>query len=147
MVELTSALRSKADDALINCIEGIESTDLLAATWLRVVVTIVNPADTADSDGNEDGSETPASYTDRRAYRHALIERRRAQLRGVLDEVKARLHAESLTVNGGLVSRSIVVEGRASGVLSVLDDANIARITLDQEVVLRDGESAPSVDD
>jgi len=121
MVELTDAQRSKADDALINCIEGIENTDLLAATWLRVVVTIVNPADTADDDENEDASENPAIQTDRRTYRRALIDRRRVQLRRVLDEVKARLHSESLTVNGGLVSRSIVVEGRASGLLSVLD--------------------------
>ncbi|TAF16563.1 MAG: NACHT domain-containing protein, partial [Nostocales cyanobacterium] len=78
----------------------------------------------------------PADFPSPLAYRQALIEQRKNQISQVLGDTIQELQKLSLTMQGGTMSRVLVVEGSATDILRSLELSGVNHVSLDQLVGL-----------
>jgi hypothetical protein len=75
-----------------------------------------------------------ADFSDRTAYRKALIDTQKQLINEQLSVVKQALNDYSLSVKGGDISQAVVVEGSAGNILSSLDLPAVKYASLDKEL-------------
>jgi hypothetical protein len=76
----------------------------------------------------------PHQFPTRAAYRQALIEHRERQLADELADIMHALEELSLTVHGGRMSPTVVVEGAARRILQALKFPGVRHASLDRPI-------------
>ena len=89
---------------------------------------------------------SPSDFTSRVAYRQALIEARQKQSSAAISSTLESLQELSLTMRGGAISETVVLEGRASEILKALDLPGLQRATLDRLIKTPDAVALKGID-
>ena len=124
---MDQAIAAKIDPTLRAALEQRPPSDVL-----RVVVVLGT-----DAASHREGPEpNPTGFESRTAYRKALIEREQAAQATAQAPVREALERLGLTLQGGHLGRTLVVEGPASSLLQALRLPAIRSATLDRPIAL-----------
>lgn len=117
--KLDTGLRRKLDEAS-------------SGESLRIVVRLLSPSPQA---APPDEIRTGA-FPNRQEYRRELIRRRRAGTEGTFGGVIDRIRKLGVSVYGGGLVQTVVLEGPAEGVVKALDLDEVAHADLDRPLTL-----------
>lgn len=79
---------------------------------------------------------SPGDFPSRIDYRKALIAQRQQMVQRDVGDVKRKLEELALTVKGGLISPTVVVEGTARSIFESLQLEGVEHASLDREISL-----------
>ncbi|MBD2489653.1 NACHT domain-containing NTPase [Aulosira sp. FACHB-615] len=80
----------------------------------------------------------PADFPNRQAYRQALIDLQKQQVKNAVGETIKELESLGLTITGGEMSETVIVRGEARQILSSLELAAVRRASLDRAIAIND---------
>jgi hypothetical protein len=124
----------KADPLLQEALKRANGDEILRA------IMLLGPE--GDSEKNHIEQEPdPEQFADRAAYRQALINSRQRQISHQLGDIMQDLRARSLTLFGGTISPTVVVEGAAREILRSLDLPGVRHASLDRVIQLHEPSS------
>jgi len=116
----------KADPLLQEALKRATGDEILRT------VMVLSP----EREPQSDRAPEPHQFSTRAAYRQALIQHREHQLAHALGSIMRALAALSLTVHGGRMSPTVVVEGAARKILQSLECPGVRHASLDRPLQL-----------
>ena len=122
----------------------LEKIDPLLETELReargdeklLVVMLLNDNSPEKEDNQFEPELHPSQFPDRKSYRQALINLQEKRVRNAIGDTLKELENLSLITKGGIISRTVVVEGTARQILASLALEAVNHVTLDQPIAL-----------
>ena len=114
-MNLTQHQHDKVDTLLLDALTKAEPD-----TIIRVIMKL-QPSTHPESKSAQEHPIDPVLFESRQEYRAALIERQKRQTDSEIGETIRALESLSLTVQGGQISRTVVVEGPAQQIAASLN--------------------------
>jgi predicted unusual protein kinase regulating ubiquinone biosynthesis (AarF/ABC1/UbiB family) len=121
----------KADPLLQEALKRANGDEILRA------IMLLGPESDSEQNHTEEEPD-PEQFPNRAAYRQALINNQQSQISRQLSDIIQDLQARSLTLFGGTISPTVVVEGAAREILRSLDLPGVRHASLDRVIQLHE---------
>ncbi|MBD2458649.1 NACHT domain-containing protein [Nostoc sp. FACHB-87] len=92
----------------------------------------------SQSENNFVSNLKPSDFPNRQAYRQALIDLQKQQVKNAVGETIKKLESLGLTITGGEMSETVIARGEARQILSSLELAAVRRASLDRAIAIND---------
>ena len=120
----------KIDSLLRDALRDAKGDEVLRA------VMVLGPQGIDARKEYRDQELASSQFPSHEAYRKALIERRQSELVHDTGETRQALEDLSLSLRGGKISKTVVVEGSARQILASLELSGVRHASLDQPIGL-----------